>query len=227
MASKAVLVMVAILSWLATAAITVTVLTVGPITRPGGGAEVALVGNETDAARADEPLPRYGIVPVFNLTDQLGRPFGLNDLRGKVWVCDTIFTRCTAICPTLTSGLKQIQGALKLDQDVFEQVYLVSLSLDGGHDTPEVLKTFAGAYKADPERWRFLTGEREVIWPLVQDGLKLPVEAGGPDIGTSILHSGKLLLIDRTGVIRGYYDGLTDAGRIELLVDLRRLLAEE
>lgn len=226
MVPKAVLVVVAIVSWLATAAITLTVLTVGPIDRQGGGAEVSLVGIDTES-NADEPLPRYGLLPVFTLTDQLGRPFGLNDLRGKVWVVDTIFTRCTAICPTLTSGMKQIQGALKLDEAVAGQVCLVSISIDGGHDTPGVLKTFADAYKADPKHWRFLTGEREAVWPLVQNGLKLPVEDGGPDDDMAILHSGKLVLIDRAGVIRGYYDGLTDAGRVELLVDLRRLLKEE
>jgi protein SCO1/2 len=144
-----------------------------------------------------------------------------------MWVVDTIFTRCDAICPTLTSGMKQIQSALKLDEAVADQVMLVSISIDGGYDTPEVLKTFADAYKADPERWRFLTGEREAVWPFVQNGLKLPVEDGGPNDDMAILHSGKLVLIDRAGVVRGYYDGLTDAGRIELLVDLRRLLKEE
>jgi protein SCO1/2 len=226
MVPKAVLVIVAIVSWLATAAITLTVLTVGPIDRPGGGAEVSLVGIDA-VSNADEPLPRYGLLPVFTMTDQLGRPFGLNDLRGKMWVVDTIFTRCDAICPTLTSGMKQIQSALKLDEAVADQVMLVSISIDGGYDTPEVLKTFADAYKADPERWRFLTGEREAVWPFVQNGLKLPVEDGGPNDDMAILHSGKLVLIDRAGVVRGYYDGLTDAGRIELLVDLRRLLKEE
>lgn len=226
MVPKAVLVMVAIVSWLATAAITLTVLTVGPIDRPGGGAEVSLVGIDAQS-NADEPLPRYGLLPVFTMTDQLGRPFGLNDLRGKVWVVDTIFTRCEAICPTLTSGMKQVQSALKLDEAVADQVMLVSISIDGGHDTPEVLKAFADAYKADPEHWRFLTDERDVVWPFVQGGLKLPVEDGGPDDDMAILHSGKLVLIDRAGVIRGYYDGLTDAGRIDLLVDLRRLLKEE
>ncbi len=225
MVPKAVLVIVAVVSWLATAAITLTVLTVGPIDRPGGGAGVSLVGIDAGSG-AEESLPRYGLLPVFTFTDQLGQPFGLNDLRGKVWVVDTIFTRCTAICPTLTSGMKQVQSALKLD-DAAERVRLVSISIDGGHDTPEVLKTFADAYKADPEYWRFLTAEREAVWPFVQGGLKLPVEDGGPDDDMAILHSGKLVLIDRAGVVRGYYDGLTDAGRVELLVDLRRLLREE
>ena len=222
MSPKMVLVLVAIFSWLATVAITVTVLTIGPFTGPNVG-ELTLVAEE-QATGADKPLPRYGLAPVFELTDQLGRPFGLNDLRGKVWAVDTIFTRCNAICPTLTSGLADIQDAVRMDEDLAGRVILVSLSIDGGHDTPQVLKRFADGYKADHERWRFLTGGRDVVWPLIQDGLKLPVEEAGPDDDMAILHSGKLVLIDEAGVIRGYYDGLSDAGRIDLLVDLRRLL---
>ncbi len=225
MVPKAVLVLVAIFSWLATAAITLTVLTFGPGNLSGtnqGPALQAISAEQTPATA----LPRYDLMPVFTLTDQNGRPFGLNDLRGKVWVVDTIFTRCTAICPTLTGGMKQIQSALKLDGQFDERVRLVSISVDGGHDSPDVLKQYAKGYKAEPDRWIFLTGERDVVWPLINDGLRLAV--GEPESGEEmeILHSGKLVLIDRAGVIRGYYDGLTEAGRIELLADLSRLLDE-
>ncbi len=224
MVPKALLVIVAIFSWLATAAITVTVLSVGPIAQPGQDAGVAKIG--LAGADLGQPLPRYSLMPVFGLTDQDGRAFGLNDLRGKVWVVDTIFTRCTAICPTLTSGLKDVQSVLKADGGLADDVRLVSISIDGGHDGPGVLKKFAKAYGADAGLWVFLTGEREVVWPLVQDGLRLPVEPGKPGDAMDILHSGKLVLIDRAGVIRGYYDGLSEAGRIEMLADLRRLVNE-
>jgi len=35
------------------------------------------------------------------------------------------------------------------------------------------------------------------------------------------------VLIDREGIIRGYYDGLSEAGRAEMLVDLLRVLDED
>ena len=227
MSGKTWVIVVAVFAWLATAAITVTVFTVGPLVGPGRDtAALSLV-------RVDEPLantqtlPRYGLLPVFELTDQTGESYGLNDLRGKVWVVDTFFTRCTAICPTLTGGMRDIQSALKVDGKLLDQVRLVSLSIDGGHDSPEVMTTFANAYGADPDFWKFLTGEREVVWPLIQDGLKLPVEPGPPGDEGNLLHSGRLVLIDRTGVIRGYYDGLSESGRIELISDLRRLVSQE
>ncbi len=245
MVPKAVLVLVAIFSWVATAAITLTVLTFGPGTPgftpgvtpgvtpgtnppgvSGTNQSVTLqpIGDEQTPAAA---LPRYNLIPVFSLTNQQGQPFGLNDLRGKIWVVDTIFTRCTAICPTLASGMKQIQSALALDPSANENVRLISISIDGDHDTPDVLKQYAKGFQADPDRWLFLTGKPADVWPLIQDGLKLPVEAGQPGDEMNILHSGKMLLIDRAGVIRGYYDGLTEAGRIELIADLARLLDEK
>ena len=229
MIPKAVLVLVAIFSWLATAAITFTVLTVGPITSGSDeeGQVVLASAEESDTVANADPLPRFGLVPVFSFTDQHGKPFGLNDLRGKVWVADTIFTRCNAICPTLTGGMKQIQSALARKPRAAEEIRLVSISIDGGYDTPQVLTDYARGFSADPERWLFLTGSPTDVWPFVQDGLKLPVEEGPPGDTRDILHSGKLLLIDRAGVIRGYYDGLSEAGRIELLVDLAKLLDEE
>ena len=39
-------------------------------------------------------LPVLFTVPDFTLTNQTGQPFGLADLRGKVWVAEIIFTRC-------------------------------------------------------------------------------------------------------------------------------------
>ncbi len=225
MVSKAMLVLVAVLSLSATAAITLTVLTVGPIAGPGHEIDPAVFGVQADPALADG-LPRYGRMLPFTLTDQDGEAFGLDDLRGKVFVVDTIFTRCTAICPTLTGGMKQIQSALSLNPR-YDGVRLVSISVDGGHDTPDVLKRYAQAYHADPGRWHFLTGGRDVVWPLINDGLHLAVDEAAPGDEMAISHTGKLVLIDRAGEIRGYYDGLNESGRIELLADLGRLLDRE
>jgi len=224
MSGKAWVIVIAILSWLATAAITVTVLSVGPVA--GGDATGSNPAWAEAPEAPDEPLPRYGVLPVFDFVDHQGRPFSLNDLRGKVWVIDTIFTRCTAICPTLTGGMRDIQSALKLQKGIEQDVQLVSLSIDGGYDSPEVLRRFADAYGADPALWTFLTGGQDAVWPFVQEGLKLPVEPGPPGDEMNILHSGKLVLVDRVGVIRGYYDGLSEAGRTEMLADLRRLTRE-
>ena len=47
-------------------------------------------------------------------------------------------------------------------------VLLVSLSVDPAHDTPEVLAEYARRFEAEPGRWWFLTGSRDLIYNLIQ-----------------------------------------------------------
>src|SRR4051812_19877858 len=48
------------------------------------------------------PLPVLSTVPAFELTDQYGHTFGSDELRGKVWIANAVFTRCPTVCPGLT-----------------------------------------------------------------------------------------------------------------------------
>jgi protein SCO1/2 len=105
----------------------------------------------------------------------------------------------------------------------FDGVRLVSFSLDPQRDTPEVLAEYADALDATPDDWAFLRGPQQDVWSLSQDGFKLAVyESGDPD--NPIGHTGKIVLVDRQGMIRGFYDGLTPEGMAELRRDLIRLL---
>src|SRR2546430_1045329 len=55
-----------------------------------------------------KPLPIYGQVADFTLTNQNGRVVTLADLRGKVWVADIIFTRCPGPCLKMTRQMKEL-----------------------------------------------------------------------------------------------------------------------
>lgn len=165
-------------------------------------------------------LPILGQVPAFSLTDRDGGDFSLADLAGHPWVADTIFTRCTLVCPTMTARMA------RLDQRLPAATKLVSVSLDPGHDTPEVLEDWARSYEAS-DRWHFLTGPSDGIHALVRDGFKLGV-AAAPEAetlppGEAIVHSNRFVLVDGRGRIRGYYDS-SDLEALETLVnDLGRL----
>ena len=43
-----------------------------------------------------------GSVPAFTLTNQLSQPVTRDDLKGRVWIADIIFTRCAGPCPVMT-----------------------------------------------------------------------------------------------------------------------------
>ena len=73
---------------------------------------------------------------------------------------------------------------------------------------PQVLARYADKHQADPARWYFLTGQRDRIIRLIQQGFHLavaaaPVEA---DQGGMIPHSPRFVLVDKEARIRGYYD---------------------
>lgn len=50
-----------------------------------------------------EPLPVLSALQDFSFTDEGGEIFGTMDLRGKVWIADFIFTRCSSTCPLQTA----------------------------------------------------------------------------------------------------------------------------
>jgi protein SCO1/2 len=167
------------------------------------------------------PLPKppalHLPLPAFTLTDQRGQPFGLADLKGKVWVADFVFTSCPTVCPKLTRKMREIQHRARNLGDVF---HLVTFSVDPANDTPAVLAAYAAEYHADTRRWTFLTGPLETVEPTVIKGFKIAM--GKEDVGQgmfSIFHGEKLVLVDRDGNIRGYYDA-DDEGTAALLGDI-------
>jgi protein SCO1/2 len=108
----------------------------------------------------------------------------------------------------------------------WDDVMLVSISVDPANDTPEVLADYAVRHGAKPAGWQFLTGTREAIWSLSVDGFKLPIErVDGNDAGP-ILHSNRFVLADGRRQIRGYYDAFEADDIAKLLRDLEIVRAE-
>ena len=168
--------------------------------------------------RGPPQLPVYGEVPNFALTDHRGRPFTRQDLAGRCWIADFIFTRCAGQCLTMTAQMASLQERLPQD------IRLLSVSVDPTWDTPEVLAGYAARAGASSERWLFVTGAQDDIFRLSRDGLHLSVATEGGTPAEPIVHSVRLVLIDREGRIRGYYDA-TDAAAVDrLLLDAAALL---
>ena len=171
------------------------------------------------ARLASHALPKDGIVPPFQLTDQNGESFGSQQLAGKIWIADFVYTTCPGPCPIISGRMSETQKPLR-DTDV----QLVSFSVDPEHDTPAVLQNYAASLKAQPGRWHFLTGDKNTIYHLSRDGFKLATAEGG---ATGPIHSTRMVLVDRTGIIRGYYDAMDADAVTRLLADTTHLLHEQ
>jgi protein SCO1/2 len=174
----------------------------------------------------DHELPIYSQLPDFTLTNQMGQVVTLATLHGHPWVVDVIFTRCAGPCPKMSAQMSRLQAALPRDA----KARLISLTADPEHDTPAVLQRYSDRFAGQPARWLFLTGDRKQIELVAVQGLKLvTLEASeeaqkqGEDL---FIHSTKLVLIDQTGQVRGYYDGTAPESQKRVLHDLAALLKQ-
>jgi protein SCO1 len=170
---------------------------------------------------ASRSLPAYGEAPNFQLVNQNGQPFGSTDLANKIWIADFVFTSCPGPCPIISTRMSELQKPLgKTD------VHLISFTVDPDKDTPEVLRNYAEKLRAQTGRWDFLTGKKSAIYDLSQKGFKLALADGSDETGTPV-HSTRMVLIDRHGQIRGYYDALAADSVTKLLADTNHLLREQ
>lgn len=157
-----------------------------------------------------KPLPVYGSVADFTLTNQDGSPVSLGDLRGRVWVADIIFSRCPGPCLRMTRHMFDLQQALSRSS----QTRLVTLTTDPTFDTPPILKAYAGRFDADPRRWQFLTGTPRQIARVAIDSLKLTAVEKKPEERQSpedlFIHSTIFVVVDKQAQLRGIYETMGD-----------------
>ncbi len=185
------------------------------------GLAFVLYGGSVFIRKAKESAPpvhaevaaSYPTTPVkhFKLTDQDGQEFDSQSLDGQVWLASFFFTNCPAVCWRLNQALSTLQTELP------KEVQLVSLTCDPENDRPEVLAKYAKHFKAEPGRWHFLTGEMAA----------LHTAAGGFQVTLEkMLHSDRVFVIDRGGIVRGSYR-ITETGETARLLKKVRQVVEQ
>ncbi len=158
--------------------------------------------------------------PAFSLTDQNAHTFTDKDLSGKVYVADFIYTSCESSCPMITKELKTVHKAINKS----EPFRMVSFSLDPARDSVPVLKAFAQKFNAIDSIWYFLTGPTDQIYDIGQNGYLQTVVDKNVSF---IAHSQKVVLVDKEGMIRGFYNGM-DSIEMQLLIrDINFLLFKD
>ena len=189
----------------------------------GISSKVAHLNEPFGAGTAVRPKnPVLGIVPDFSLTERSGRNVQKSDLLGGYWVASFIFTRCATSCPIASSQFTKLQA------DLPEEVSLVSFTVDPDYDSPEVLSEYAKSYRADPDRWLFLTGEKNALYKNIREGFHLTVESNADaPAGFAVTHTPRFALVDDKGRIRGYYGSSEPEDMIRLRKDVMRLLKKD
>jgi len=162
----------------------------------------------------NERLPFVGRVHDFELVDSNNNPFTLNHLKGRVWIADFFFTTCGDICPIMNKNM----AALSRSYQKVKGIHLVSISVNPEFDTPEVLREYEKKLDVNRSHWHFLTGDRKSIKDLAVNSFKLG------KIDEPVFHSSYFTLVDRNGLIRGYYDGTKQENINTLFKDAAQLL---
>jgi cytochrome oxidase Cu insertion factor (SCO1/SenC/PrrC family) len=183
---------------------------------------IVRVPHVVTGAEANELKPIRS-VPPFALTERSGKTITNQDLAGKIWVADFVYTTCPGPCPAITASMARLQADVLPDP----QVQLVSFTVDPQNDTPPVLAKYADRFGADPNRWWFLTGPEKPLYALIQNGFLQAVQdnRGAPlDPGQfTVTHSTYLALVDGDGNVRGFYDGNGTDSRASILRDIKVL----
>ncbi len=161
----------------------------------------------------------YHKISDFMLIDQKGNEFNSVELDGKIYVANFFFTRCPGICPKMMNNLKTYQRAITEMGDV----KMISITIDPKNDSVEVLNNYAEKYQIEYPRWKLLTGDKDNIYKQAKENFIISVAEGEGNAVEDFTHSERVMLIDKEGVIRGYYMS-TDAQEIDRLIIETRLL---
>tara|TARA_X000001036_G_scaffold77749_1_gene69434 strand:+ start:65 stop:805 length:741 start_codon:yes stop_codon:yes gene_type:complete len=154
-----------------------------------------------------EPLPYLLLnnerkkVPDFKFINQNEELISNNNYLGKVYIVEFFFTTCTTICPIMNTNLVHIQNSFT----AFPDFGIASFSINPEYDTSEVLRLYAKDNGISNPNWNLMTGERNEIYKLANDGFNL-YTAASSDFIDGFEHSGYFAIVDKEGYIRSRVD---------------------
>src|SRR3954469_6147235 len=128
-------------------------------------------------------LPVLADLPQFSLLDEDNKPVTRDDLLGRVWITDFVFTTCADACPRMQSKMRSLQERTRPPSQG-GTIGLLSVSVDPERDTPERLRGYARLYGQRKGQWRYLTGNPREIERTVVKGFHIAmakVPATGAD----------------------------------------------
>ncbi len=162
------------------------------------------VENQPNGKPADDPARSPDVGP-FELTERSGKKITNEDLLGEPWAVCFIFTNCQGQCLDIHSKMTYLRDELG-----DAPVKLVTITVDPDRDTPAALRNYADNVGADPDRWLFLTGEKDELYLVLKGYLRQFVQdAVGEQFqkGFEVMHTPDVLHIDAKGYIVKRYNG--------------------
>lgn len=168
-------------------------------------------------------LPLLSDVKEFAFVNQNGDTVTNQTVAGKVHVVEFFFTTCKGICPRMNNNMAKIIEAFKVE----ENFMILSFTVDPDKDSVNRMKFYADSLKIDASKWMLLTGTKEKLYEAARKSYLLDDQNNNKEkIEEQFIHTQLFALVDKSGGVRGIYDGLNKKELLKLDKDIRLLLKE-
>lgn len=180
-----------------------------------GGMLLWMARGRTRVDSGTQSSPSIASAPLehFSLTERTGEKFDSSSLKNQVWVASFFFTACPQDCMKQNLAIKDL-----VDEFGPRGVKFLSITCDPQRDTPFELADYADRLGAHDEYWLFLTGPFSYIQQIGNDSFNVSVEP--------VTHSNKLILVDRSGKVHGYFSWSDPVRLADLRSELQKMLAD-
>ena len=158
-------------------------------------------------------------ISTFSYIDQHEQSFGTDNLTGKVWIANFIFTNCESVCSPMTMEMASLQK--KLAEEAIE-VEFVSFTVDPQVDTPEVLQSYIGQFTDDVSNWHLLTGyTQDEIEAFAREEFQTIIHK--PESSQQVIHGSNFYLVDDQGNLVKEVNYVEPSFTDNLVSDIRKL----
>lgn len=175
--------------------------------------ELPYLGN-TDMVDGKQVYHTVGMINHYNQDSVL---MTNQDFKDVIYIADFFFTSCPSICPKVMKEMLKIYEAVKDNPNV----KLVSFTIDPERDTPQRLKLYSDNLGIDHNKWYFLTGDKDATFALADTYFVTAYEDADSPGGFD--HSGKIILVDKSGHVRSYSEGTEPQSTPKLIEDIKKL----
>ncbi len=159
----------------------------------------------------------------FKLTNQNNHSITQQEIVGKIHVANFFFTGCGSICPGMMDKMKKLNTSFGDSSGV---VFL-SYSVTPWRDSVARLKEYAIINSINSNNWHLLTGTRNEIYELARQSYFAEEQLGFSKDSSDFLHTEHVLLVDKSGHIRGIYNGTLAMDMDQLRDDVLALAKEK
>lgn len=159
-------------------------------------------------------LPQQRVITGFDLIDDRGQKFTINDLRGHWSMIFFGFSHCPDICPGTLNDMKAIKEAFDWEHpDAAPLLQVVFISVDPERDTPTELKQYVDYFHPG---FKGVTGTEEDLARLAEQmGITYSVEKHEPgDMRYDIEHTASVLLTNPQGRLYGIFPAPHNPGKM-------------